>query len=124
VAGAPAAYRPPPARRSPVVARAPSRTHAGARARRRPGRRRHAAPSKHRAGRTGAKPAPQPAPQAVLAPTNARRPQPSPAAPSRSAVTAPSPARRAFSLLYIVPLALLLSPFVVGPLVGRLRAIR
>jgi hypothetical protein len=35
-----------------------------------------------------------------------------------------SPARRAFSFLYVIPLAVLLSPLLLGPLVGRLRAIR
>jgi hypothetical protein len=56
--------------------------------------------------------------------TNARRPAAPAASPAHSAVGVLSPARRAFSFLYVIPLAVLLSPLLLGPLVGRLRAIR
>jgi hypothetical protein len=43
---------------------------------------------------------------------------------SSSALPVRPAVRRGFSLLYVVPLVLLLSPYLVAPLVGRLRAIR
>jgi hypothetical protein len=52
-----------------------------------------------------------------------KRPEPS-AAPALSSLVQPRLSRRAFSILYAVPLALLLSPLLLRPLIGRLRAFR
>jgi hypothetical protein len=52
-------------------------------------------------------------------------PAPTPlAAPKLSAAVHAQPVRRSFSLLYVLPLAVLLSPFLLAPLIGRLRALR
>jgi hypothetical protein len=52
-----------------------------------------------------------------------QRPQPS-ATPVLSSLVQPRLSRRGFSILYAIPLALLLSPLLLRPLVGRLRAFR
>jgi hypothetical protein len=104
-----------PAARAPAPVR--TRAHSSpVRTRRRASSQRHRRP-------TGSK-APRPLRRPVTLPFGgSQRPQPS-ATPVLSSLVQPRLPRRGFSILYAIPLALLLSPLLLRPLVGRLRAFR